>query len=77
VDIVFRKDGKKWITEVWSDDTTEPLVVDGFKEPYPEDTYTEINQWCFDTFGYRARTAYHIFEFRKRSHLDWFILRWK
>lgn len=74
--IDFRHNGKKWIAEVWSNDQTEPLVAEGFKEPYPEDTYREINQWCFDTFGYQARTAYHIFEFKQRSDLDWFLLRW-
>jgi hypothetical protein len=77
VDIEFRRAGARtWIAEVWSDDTTEPLVEQGFKEPYPEDTYQEINQWCFENFGYLARTAYHVFEFRKQSHLEWFILRW-
>lgn len=77
MDIEFRRAGARtWIAEVWSDDTTEPLVEQGFKEPYPEDTYQEINQWCFENFGYQSRTAYHVFEFRKQSHLEWFILRW-
>jgi len=77
VDIVYRQDRRKWIAEVWSDDQSEPLVVEGFKEPYPEELYVEINQWCIDTLGYHARTAYHIFEFKRRSDLDWFLLRWQ
>jgi hypothetical protein len=76
VDIEVRQQGQKWIAEVWSNDTSEPLVEQGFNEPYPEDTYKEINQWCIDNFGYHARTAYHVFELRKQSHLEWFILRW-
>lgn len=77
MDIVFRKDRRKWIVEVWSDDQNVFLVTEGFKEPYPEQIYQEINQWCIDTLGYHARTAYHIFELKKQSDLDWFILRWQ
>ena len=77
MDIECRKGHRTWIAEVWSYDTSEPLVEQGFNEPYPEETYTEMNQWCIDTLGYHARTAYHIFEFKKRSDLDWFILRWQ
>lgn len=67
---------RKWIAEIWSDDVSEPLVQQGFKEPYSEDTYQEINQWCVATLGYPARTAYHVFEFNKQSDFDWFVLRW-
>jgi hypothetical protein len=74
--IDYRSNGSTWIAEVWSSDQSEPLVADGFKEPYPEDTYREINQWCINSFGYQPRTAYHIFEFKNRSDLDWFLLRW-
>ncbi len=76
MDIEVRQGNRKWIAEVWSDDQSEPLVVQGYNEPYPEETYVEINQWCMDNLGYHARTAYHVFEFKKRSDLDWFILRW-
>lgn len=76
MDINWRKGNHKWIAEVWSSDASEPLVEQGFKEPYPEETYAEINQWCMDTLGYRARTAYHIFEFRNQTHLNWFLLKW-
>jgi hypothetical protein len=41
-----------------------------------EERYTEINKWCIDNFGYHARTAYHVFEFKKQSDLEWFLLRW-
>lgn len=74
MDIEFRYDPSKelWIVEVW-----EPMTPDWeFREPYPEETYIEINRWCIDTFGYHARTAYHIFELDKKSDLDWFLLRW-
>lgn len=77
MDIETRKSGKRWIAEVWSDDVSEPLVEQGFKEPYPEEMYTQINEWCKLTFGYNSRTAYHIFEFKTQSDLNWFILRWK
>lgn len=72
IDIIHDPEKKKWIAEVW-----EPMTPDWeFREPYPENTYVEINQWCIDTLGYHARTAYHVFEFDKQSDLDWFILRW-
>lgn len=76
MDIEVRKTGNRWIAEVWSNDCSEPLVEQGFKEPYPEDTYREINQWCLTSLGYHSRTAYHVFEFKKQSDLDWFVLRW-
>lgn len=76
MDIEVRQKGKKWVAEVWSNDASEPLVAQGFKEPYPEEIYTEINDWCKKTFGYRARTAYHIFEFKNKKHLDWFLVKW-
>lgn len=72
MDIEVRQGDRSWIAEVW-----EPMTPGWeFREPYPEETYVEINQWCIDNLGYHARTAYHIFEFEKRSDLDWFLLRW-
>jgi hypothetical protein len=76
LDITYRQSKNKWIAEVWSDDQSEELVRGGFKEPYPEDTYKEIDQWCFNTFGYQCRTAFHIFELKNKKHLNLFILRW-
>lgn len=75
MDIECRKGKRKWIAEVWSDNQEEHFAGD-FKEPYPEEVYEEINKWCVSTLGYHTRTAYHIFEFKTRSDLDWFLLRW-
>jgi hypothetical protein len=74
---VRSKGRRTWIAEVWSDDSDLAPPHIGFNEPYPEEVYSEINQWCLETFGYHARTAYNIFEFKKKSNLDWFILRWQ
>jgi hypothetical protein len=71
MDIEYRQSGKKWIADVWSDYSTE-----GISEMLDEEYYAEINQWCIDTLGYHARTAYPVFEFRKRQDLEFFILRW-
>jgi hypothetical protein len=72
VDIEFRrKNSKTWIVEVWED--LEEMTQ---HDTLSEERYVEINEWCKQSFGYHARTAYHIFELRKRSHLEWFILRW-
>jgi hypothetical protein len=73
MDIETRKGNYKWIAEVWE----PPTPNWEFREPYPEETYAEVNQWCIDTLGYHARTAYHIFEFEKESDLHWFLLRWQ
>lgn len=72
MDIEIREGHKGWIAEVWEPETPEWQ----YREPYPESIYTEINQWCLEHLGYNARTAYHVFEFKKRSDLDWFLLRW-
>jgi hypothetical protein len=77
VDIATRQQGKKWIAEVW--DEHIPRLNDDsdiVNTVYPEEMYVGINNWCIDTLGYHARTAYHIFEFKNKSHLDWFVLRW-
>lgn len=76
MDIVFRKSGRKWVTEVWDDPVEKMSGIDS-TVPLLEDQYQEMNQWCIDTLGYHARTAYHVFELRKQSHLNWFIMRWK
>jgi hypothetical protein len=74
--IDIRVDNKKYIAEVWSDDQSEYLVTEGFNEAYPEEQYVDINDWCINTFGYHARTAYHVFEFKKQADLEWFVLKW-
>jgi len=50
--------------------------MDVYNETYPEETYVFINDWCKTTFGKHSRTAYNVFEFKKRQHLDWFLLKW-
>lgn len=74
-----RKERQGWIVEVWDEynirqDATDK---DTISTVYLEDMYTEINQWCIDNLGYHARTAYHIFELKKQSDLNWFLLRWQ
>lgn len=67
---IERKHGK-WRAEVWSEQG-------GLANPTPDDdsTYTQINEWCIQSFGYHARSAYHIFDFKKQAELEWFVLRW-
>jgi hypothetical protein len=60
--------------EVWQE-PSYPSQVDE-DVTYDEETYVSINDWCKQNFGYHARTAYHIFELKKKQHLDWFLLRW-
>jgi hypothetical protein len=75
MDIRYRKEGRnKWVVEVWT--KNEMPGWEEFDEPLPEEVYLEINRWCRDTLGYYPRTAYHIFEFKKRSDLNWFLMRW-
>jgi hypothetical protein len=72
MDIEIRKNHRGWIAEVWTDHNDDRQ----FKGTLDEEKYVEINAWCIHTIGYHARTAYHIFEFKKKTHLDWFLLRW-
>jgi len=72
LDIEYRQHGRKWLAEVWADDMVPPDK----STPYSEAEYQEINQWCIDTLKYHARTAYHVFEFKSKRDLDWFLLRW-
>ena len=76
MDIEFRRNGYKWLAEVWEEPVQKLSGIDR-TVPSSEEQYVEINDWCIDTLGYHARTAYHVFEFKKKSDLDWFILRWK
>jgi len=75
MDIEFRQHGRKWIAEVWNDPVQKMSGVDRHNT-YPEEEYQEINQWCIDTLKYHARTAYHVFEFKTKKDLEWFLLRW-
>jgi hypothetical protein len=76
VDIEIRKQGTRWIAEVWSDNLQAGPNFTVLKEPDSESKYREINQWCFETLKYHARTAYHVFEFKRQEDLEWFLLRW-
>lgn len=76
MDIRHRQQGRKWIVEVWSKGEDDGGFLRDFDEPYPEEVYQEINSWCLESLGYHARTAYHIFELRTESDLNWFLLRW-
>ena len=76
MDIWYRKSGRKWLAEVWTYDPDDTGFQTGFKEPYPEDVSVELNNWCKDTFGYHARTAYHVFEIKHQKDLEFFILKW-
>lgn len=71
MDVEFRRKGTKWVAEVW-----ENLYEMQQSDTMSEERYVELNNWCVNTFGYHSRTAYHIFEFKKRSDLNWFILMW-
>jgi hypothetical protein len=76
VDIEYRKEGRKWIVEVWSSDEETGPNFTVIKGPGSEALYQEINEWCINTLKYHARTAYHVFEFKKKKDLEWFLLRW-
>ena len=71
MDIEFRQHGKKWIAEVW-----ENLNEMQNSDTMSEELYQEINEWCIKIFKYNARTAYHIFEFKSKRDLEWFLLKW-
>jgi hypothetical protein len=63
----------KFIVYVWDEGTGEDFTQ---FDTYTEEQYTEINDWCKETFGRHCRTAYNVFEFKKAKHLDWFVLKW-
>lgn len=75
MEIDVRPNGRKWIAEVWDDPVQKMSGIDK-TVPLLEERYVEINDWCRASFGYHARTAYHVFEFKKKKDLDWFLLRW-
>jgi hypothetical protein len=74
MDIRYRENRDNWIAEVWT--KNEMPGWEEFDEPYPEEVYVKLNTWCIETFGYHARTAYHIFQFKNKQDLDWFLIRW-
>lgn len=76
MDIEYRKEGRRWIVEVWSSDEEAGPNFTVIKGPGSEELYQEINDWCLSTLKYHARTSYHVFEFKKKKDLEWFLLRW-
>ena len=75
MDIEYRKNGRRWLAEVWDQPVQKLSGVDR-TVPSSEEQYIEINQWCVTTLKYHARTAYHVFEFKNKKDLEWFLLRW-
>lgn len=71
--IDVRHDGPKYIVYVWDESPYEEGV---YNEVFTEDIYIKMNDWCIMTLGFHARTAYNVFEFKKKRDLDWFMLRW-
>lgn len=63
---------KRYAVELWD----EPSAEWEFKEPFGEEFYVNVNDWCTESFGYPARTAYNRFEFKKEKDLTLFILKW-
>lgn len=75
--ITYEQKGRKWVAEVLDDKPLFWFNTGTIKnEILSEEIYVSINQWCIDTLGYHARSSYHIFTFKKRSDLNWFVLRW-
>lgn len=76
MDITWRKSASgHYIAEVWSDPVKKLSGTDR-TVPLDEDTYVEMNTWCAKNFNYNSRSAYHVFEFKKESDLNWFLLRY-
>jgi hypothetical protein len=78
MDIEYRPTNRgKWLAEVWSDIGEIVLNGESRQVSFDENKYQLINQWCIDILGYHARTAYHVFEFKNKKDLEWFLLRWQ
>ena len=71
--IEYIKSKNKFIIELWDTDLDD---FTGFKEPTTEEEYVKINDWCIESLGYHARTAFNRFEFKKEADLTLFILKW-
>lgn len=74
IEIIKNKNNKKLAVELWDSEFDD---FTGFKEPRPEEFYLTVNQWCIETFGYHARTAFNRFEFKKELDLTIFVLKWQ
>lgn len=64
----------KFVVYVWEGE--EDNYFEMTQTTYSEEFYDDMNTWCLETFGRRARTAFNIFEFKKYKHLNWFKLKW-
>lgn len=71
--IDVRHDNPKYIVYIWDE---SPYEEDVFNEVFTEDVYVEMNNWCVETLGFHARTAYNVFEFKNKKDYEWFLLRW-
>lgn len=75
-----------WSVQVFyiTEDSGQGHLFDewGFEEPFNEDTYQTMSQWCYNQFKTwltpkRARRmAYNDFWFKSKKDVDWFILYW-
>lgn len=74
--IDVRHDGPKFIVYVWDDGELQDEGHPVQHGVYTEDIYINMNDWCIMTLGSHARTAYNVFEFKRKKDLEWFLLRW-
>jgi hypothetical protein len=54
---------------------TDNLVVVLTDFAYFADNEEAVDEWCWQTFGYRPRVGM-VMTFREPSHTNWFILKW-
>ncbi len=84
----FRTDQKDgfWTVDIFYISSTEQGDLfsewGGFEEPFDENTYQKMSEWCYKTFKTyiwprRARRmSYTQFWFKNKKDMDWFILHW-
>jgi hypothetical protein len=81
---VEQRDGY-WSVDVFYTTTDQGSLFNdwaGFEEPFPENVYHDIKNWCektFKTWLYPRRVkrmSYTQFHFKSKKDLDWFILHW-
>jgi hypothetical protein len=78
MEITIDCSNNRWRAEVWNGEeaTYDIGGVTYTPSTHTEEVYQNLNQWCLETLGYRARTAFNLFEFKQESELQWFLLRW-
>lgn len=81
---IEEKDGY-WSVEVFyiTTEDNQPFVDwEGFEEPFSEEDYQKMTNWCYQTFKTwltpkRARRmSYNQFYFKSKQDADWFMLYW-